>query len=86
MRESFIDSMKLRVSFDANYYIYSAHKKPNTAKNDGELHITDRDLIIGMPAVAEIINAKKRMDAVDFVHDNSKSGTPVFMNGVWRLW
>ena len=89
LRKSFIDSFKNRVTTIADYEIYFAHPHPNQPKNDADLHFSGFDKKIGLPIVAEIMNAKEFGDAVDEVHNFEGKGKPqnkVKLTGVWRLW
>jgi hypothetical protein len=89
LRKTFIDSIKNKITIKANYQIYFAHKHANAAANDGDLHFAGYDRKIGLPIVAEIMNAKDQTDAVALVHQKEGNGTPsetVALTGVWRLW
>src|SRR4051794_32683088 len=89
IRKSFIDSFKNQLTIDANYEVWYAHKRPNPADKDGDLHFAGLDKKIGLPIVAEIMNAKEEGAAVDLVHQKEGKGQPaekVKLTGVWRLW
>ena len=89
LRKSFIDSFKNKLTITANYEVYFAHKSPNPGSKDGDLHFAGFDKKIGLPIVAEIMNAKEFDDAVQKVHDFEGKGKPqnkVPLSGVWRLW
>ena len=89
LRKSFIDSFKNKLTIGANYEVYFAHKHANPGAKDGDLHFAGYDKKIGMPIVAEIMNAKEFDDAVKIVHDFEGKGKPqnkVSLTGVWRLW
>jgi hypothetical protein len=89
LRKSFIDSFKNKLTITANYEVYFAHKNPNSGSKDGDLHFAGFDKKIGLPIVAEIMNAKEFDDAVQKVHDFEGKGKPqnkVPLSGVWRLW
>jgi hypothetical protein len=89
LRKSFIDSFKQKVTIDANYEVYFAHKHANTAANDADLHFAGYDKKIGLPMVAEIMNAKDQDGAVDLIHEKEGKGQPqekLKIKGVWRLW
>src|SRR4030095_590328 len=89
LRKSFVDSFKNKVTIAANYEVYFAHPHPNTGAKDGDLHFAGFDKKIGLPIVAEIMNAKEFDDAVKVVHDFEGKGKPdkkVNVTGVWRLW
>jgi len=86
LRRTFIDSLKNSVSFYGDYIVDKSHKRPNTGKNDGDLHIAGRNTQIGLPLVAEIMNAKEFLEVVDLVHDAEGTNESLKMLGVWRLW
>lgn len=89
LRKSFIDSFKNKVTIAGNYEVYFAHKHPNTGAKDGDLHFAGYEKKIGLPIVAEIMNAKEFENAVQVVHDFEGKGKPehkVKLSGAWRLW
>jgi hypothetical protein len=89
LRKTFIDSFKNKLTIDASYGIYYAHKQPNAASKDGDLHFSGWDNKIGLPVVAEVMNAKEQTEAVNYIHQNEGKGEPqnkVKLSGVWRLW
>jgi hypothetical protein len=45
-----------------------AHKQLNPASKDGDLHVAGRAPETGLPAVAELMNAKTDPGAVDLIH------------------
>jgi hypothetical protein len=86
LRKSFIDSIKNTVTLSSEYAIDKAHERPNSPSKDGDMHVAGRDLKVGLPVVAEIMNAKKERDAVALVHQKEGSGETVDLTGVWRFW
>jgi hypothetical protein len=86
LRRTFIDSLKNSISFYGDYIVDKAHKKPNTAIKDGDMHIAGRNKQIGLPVVAEIMNAKDFLEAVTLVHNVEGTDEALKMRGVWRLW
>src|SRR5262245_53205580 len=89
VRKSFIDSFKNKLTIDANYEIYFAHKHPNAASNDADIHFAGYERMIGLPIVAEIMNAREATAAVDLIHAKEGHGVPtekVKLTGTWRLW
>jgi hypothetical protein len=86
LRRTFIDSLKNSISFYGDYVVDKAHKKANTAKNDGDMHIAGRNKQIGLPVVAEIMNAKDYLEATELVHNIEGTDESIKMQGVWRLW
>lgn len=89
VRKSFIDSFKNKLTIDANYEIYFAHKHPNSAASDADLHFAGYEGKIGLPIVAEIMNAREATAAVNLIHAKEGHGVPsekVKLTGTWRLW
>jgi hypothetical protein len=90
LRKSFVDSFKNRVTIDAQYNVWFSHKKPNPADKDGDIHCSGYDNKIGLPIVAEIMNAKDHLDAMDLLIANEGKGDPanakLKLTGVWRIW
>jgi hypothetical protein len=86
LKNSFIEKFKNRVTIDASYTVDKAHSKPNPASKDGDLHAAGRAPEIGLPAVAEVMNARFQQPALDLIHQAESSGEPLQLRGVWRLW
>jgi hypothetical protein len=86
LKNSFIEKFRNRVTIDANFTVDKAHKKPNPASKDGDLHAAGRAPEIGLPAVAEVMNARFEQPALDLIHQSEQTAQPVPMRGVWRLW
>ena len=86
LRKSFADSLKNKVSFSAEYLVKFSHARPNPPGKDGDLHIAGWASGIGLPVVAEIMNAKFQPGAVDLIHHCQDSGIPLKIEGAWRFW
>lgn len=86
LQNGFIDHYKRRVTIDTQYTVDKAHKHPNPAKKDGDLHIAGRAEEVKLPIVAEIMNAKDAPEAVKLIHDVEGTGETVPLSGAWRLW
>jgi hypothetical protein len=86
LRQSFIDSIKNRVTIHVDYIIDKAHAHPNPPSKDGDMHIAGRAEIVGLPIVAEIMNAASQTNAVNKVHSVEGSDQTTDLTGVWRLW
>jgi len=86
LRRTFIDSLSNVVSISGKFVIDHAHKKANKPDKDGDLHIAGRNKQVGLPSVAEIMNAVSYPDAVSLIHSEEGKSTGVQMTGVWRLW
>jgi hypothetical protein len=86
LKKDFIKKFENRVTIDATYTIDQAHKTPNPASKDGDIHIAGRADEIGLAAVAEVMNAAGQLKARALVKSAQGSGTPVKMTGAWRIW
>jgi hypothetical protein len=86
LKNSFIEKFKNRVTIDADYTVVKAHPKPNSPSKDGDLHAAGQAPEIGLPAVAEVMNARFQQTALDLIHDSERTGQPIQVSGVWRLW
>jgi hypothetical protein len=86
LKNSFIEKFKNRVTIDASFTVDKAHKRPNPASKDGDLHAAGRAPEIGLPAVAEVMNARFEQPALDLLHQSEQTAQPVQVRGVWRLW
>jgi len=86
LQNDFIEHYKRRVTIDAEFLVDKAHKRPNPASKDGDLHVAGRAEEIKLPTVAEIMNARDDETAVDDIHAAQGTGIPIKLSGVWRLW
>src|ERR1044072_3384272 len=86
LRRSFVDSLCNKVSISGKYIVDKAHAHPNASEADGDLHVAGRNKQLGIPSVAEIMNAILFSSAVDLIHNVEGTTDGVIMTGVWRLW
>ena len=86
LKNTFIEKEKNRATVDATFTVDKAHPRPNPGSKDGDLHIAGRAPEIGLPIVAEIMNAKDEDSAVDLIHNVEGKNQPVKMSGAWRIW
>jgi hypothetical protein len=86
LKNSFIEKFKNRATIDASFTVDKAHRQPNPPAKDGDLHAAGRAPEIGLPAVAEVMNARFEQPALDLIHQSEDAGQPVQVRGVWRLW
>lgn len=84
--KSFIERYKNRVTIDTTFRVDSAWKKPNPAYLDGDFHFSGRTRQVGLPTVGEIVNAAYEKDAMHRIQEAEKTGHPLKISGVWRLW
>lgn len=86
LRKSFIDSMKDRISYTGNFILVASPEHPHSAAADGDLHMSCTEEIIGLPIVAELINAKSNNEAIRFTNFTAGTDKLVKMTGIWRIW
>ena len=86
LRESFVDSMKHRVTIDTDFDVVKAHARVNSPSKDGDMHVAGWGTHIGLPVVAELMNARDERGAVDLVHAKEGRHEPTSMKGAWRIW
>src|SRR5207249_6804470 len=86
LKNSFVEAYKNRATINVNYIIDKAHKTPNPPSKDGDMHVVGRADEVGLPVVAEIMNARFHRDAVDLVHQLEGTGQSIQLSGAWRLW
>jgi len=86
LKNTFIEKFKNRATIDTKFTVDKAHVKPNPPSKDGDLHIAGRTPEVGLPVVAEIINATLFKSAVDAVHSVEGTTGTIPVTGVWRLW
>jgi hypothetical protein len=86
LKNEFIEQYKDQATISASFIVDKAHPHPNPPKSDGDLHAAGRAVEVGLPIVAEIMNAASQKPAVDAIHKAEGTGTPIPLIGVWRLW
>src|SRR2546426_216605 len=84
LKSSFIETYKNRATINVNYVIDKAHKTPNPPSKDGDMHVAGRAQEVGLPIVAEIMNARFHRNAVDLVHQLEGTGQSIQLSGAWR--
>ena len=87
LKRAWIEQFKDRATIDASFTVDHAHKKPNPAANDGDIHVAGRaPKEIGLPMVAEVMNASNDQPAVKLIHADEGGGQFIAVTGAWRLW
>ena len=86
LNNDFIEQYKDRATISASFTVDKAHQRANPPKNDGDLHAAGRAQEVGLPIVAEIMNAASQKPAMDAIHKAEQSGDPLSLSGVWRIW
>jgi len=87
LKKAFIEKYKNRATIDASFIVDHAHPHPNAAKKDGDMHVAGRaQKEVGLPMVAEVMNAAAQTSAVKDIHADEGDNKPVTVSGVWRFW
>jgi len=87
LKKAFVTKFKDRATIDATFVVDHAHKKPNPGAKDGDMHVGGRaPNEIGLPMVAEVMNAKDEKTAVDRIHADEGKNVALKISGAWRLW
>src|ERR1043166_3958971 len=85
LKNDFIEKYKDRATITARFTVVAA-SKVHPASQDADIHIAGRSEDIGLPVVAEIMNAKGSPAALKAVKAGENSGEPVPVIGAWRIW
>lgn len=89
LRNSFIDEFKRRTMISGNFTVDAAHEHVNTIAKDGDMHIAGSCDTVGLPMVAEIMNARNYEEpggCVELVHQLEADNGTTTIEGVWRIW
>ncbi|MBI3721415.1 MAG: hypothetical protein HY248_02590, partial [Fimbriimonas ginsengisoli] len=88
LKRAWIEKFKNRATIeDVTFTVDHAHPRPNQPAADGDMHVAGRaPKEIGLPMVAEIMNADNNEPAVKLVHANEGTENPITVTGAWRLW
>lgn len=86
LNRSFIEKYKNHLTISVNYFVDAAHKQPNPADRDGDMHLAGRSSHIGIATVAEIQNAKDAGVAIQIMKNVLGTNQTVAVTGVWRIW
>lgn len=86
LKRSWVEKYKDRATIDGVMRIDHALKKPNPGSKDGDIHAAGRSPQVGLPMVAEVMNAALEPGTLDLIHAREKDKKLVSISGVWRLW
>lgn len=87
LNNTFIETFKDRVTIsDIDFNVDKVHPHPNPAAQDGDLHAAGRSAQVGLPFVAEIMNARDEPDLVKLLNNLQGSTQSIKLTGVWRIW
>src|SRR5436309_6667107 len=77
LKDDFIEQFKDRATISVSFVVDKAHRHPNPPKNDADLHAAGRAEEVGLPIVAEIMNASSQKSAVDAIHQAEGTENPI---------
>jgi hypothetical protein len=88
LKKAWVEKYKDRATIEADMLVDDAHPKPNTPKKDSDLHFAGRAKQVGLPMVAEIMNAAGpgQTAAVKLIHDHEQTSNALPVIGAWRFW
>jgi hypothetical protein len=88
LKRAWVEKFKNRATIEGvTFVIDHAHPRPNPGAADGDMHVAGRaDKEIGLPMVAEIMNADNNEPAVKLIHANEGTGKSITVAGAWRIW
>jgi hypothetical protein len=84
LKRDFIKKYKDKVTIALDFAVDQMGKL-HPPRTDGDLHFSGRSDEVGLPIVAEIMNARFEKKAMAAVKD-AQGGAPVKLTGVWRFW
>jgi hypothetical protein len=85
LNQSFVRKIMDTATVTINFEVDAYASKPNLPSVDGDLHIAGRAVEIGLPVVAEIVNAAQEPEVLDLLRQGSPARLlPV--TGAWRIW
>ena len=85
--KSFVATYQDKATISVSFEVDEHPQAPHSQKSDGDMHIAGRASEVGLPLVAEIVNArsKENKGALDLVKQTA-SGRTVRVAGAWRIW
>jgi hypothetical protein len=96
LKKAWVETYMDRTSITAEMTIHHSHQRPNQVgkgSQDGDLHFSGEADIVGLPFVAEIVNAASENSAVASVKKIASANeqdpnheTSISVTGAWRLW
>ena len=91
LKRAWVEKYKNRATISGTMFVDHALKTPKTPSpskpaNDGDIHAAGRSAQVGLPMVAEIMNAADTPKALGLVQDRVKDHQQAKVTGVWRLW
>jgi hypothetical protein len=86
LKKSFITTYMERATIDVAFTVDAAHEHPNPGSSDGDMHVAGHCAEVGLPMVAELMNAKDKTATQDVIHTAESHHTSLTLSGAWRIW
>jgi hypothetical protein len=91
LKRKWVERQADLATVSAPMIVHHTHTKPNSISKsgqDGDMHFSGESSAIGLPFVAEIVNAKLlgQKAAVAALQVKAGTNTPLAITGAWRLW
>ncbi len=83
---AFVDQVKDRATLGATYTVDRTQVGPAAPSGGGTLRAAGRAPEVGLPIVARVLTAAPQRAVTDLFQQAERSGTPLAVRGVWRLW
>ncbi len=86
LQNAFITTYMNRATIALRLKVEKADPEPHAAFLDGDFHLAGQSAAIGLPVVAEMVNAASEQHVIDRIRLAAASGRPIRAAGAWRLW
>jgi len=91
LKRAWVRKFADRATVDATMEVRHTHRSANQVESggkDGDLHFSGVSADIGLPFVAEVVNARQQgqLAAIQVIKDREASGDLLSITGAWRLW
>src|SRR4051794_7553671 len=89
LQRKFVEDNKNRATIKVSLRVDHHLKTPHPIKSsgdDGDIHMAGRSDEIGLPLVAEIMNAASQGKPATDLVNKSSAAVPIEVTGVWRIW
>ena len=90
LKKTFVNEFKDKITIASEYNVWFTHHTPHSAADDADIHVAGYDDIVGMPTVAEMMNARDEQGGIDLFIQHEGEGNVnnprLDVEGVWRLW
>ncbi len=89
LKRKFVEVNRNRATMKVGFILDHAKSSPNAIADDGkdgDLHMAGRASKVGLPMVAELVNARMEPAALQYIKQQAGQPAEAPLEGVWRLW